>query len=234
VDRGSQVAKALKEIGFEQFYQAEQTGWVLYLEGATDLAILAALAGTLGHPAAEVLERPFVHYVANQPNLVRQHFYGLREAKPDLRGVALFDRLDRPPPDDLGVPALQWRRREIENYIAEREVLLAYARHDLPNDLFGQAEADTRVAAMQAAIDEIAGALRTLRIDPWSADTKASDDFLDRVFERYFERLGLPNLLRKSDYHVLARLMPRDRIDPEITEKLNAIVDVQKQARPRQ
>ena len=32
-DRGAQVLKALKEIGFEDYYQAEQTGWVLYLEG---------------------------------------------------------------------------------------------------------------------------------------------------------------------------------------------------------
>ncbi len=32
-DRGSQVTKALKEIGFEHYYQAEETGWVLYLEG---------------------------------------------------------------------------------------------------------------------------------------------------------------------------------------------------------
>ena len=39
-DRGQQVVKSLKEIGFEQYYQAEQTGWVLYLEGSTDLAIL--------------------------------------------------------------------------------------------------------------------------------------------------------------------------------------------------
>ncbi len=31
-DRKSQVLKALKEIGFGQSYQAEQTGWVLYLE----------------------------------------------------------------------------------------------------------------------------------------------------------------------------------------------------------
>ena len=38
-DRGSQVLKALRDIGFEQYYQAEETGWVLYLENATDLAI---------------------------------------------------------------------------------------------------------------------------------------------------------------------------------------------------
>jgi len=34
-DRGSQVSKSLKSIGFEHYYQAEITGWVLYLEGST-------------------------------------------------------------------------------------------------------------------------------------------------------------------------------------------------------
>ena len=48
-DRGSQVLKALKEIGFEHYYLAEQMGWVLYLEGSTDLAILKAFAETLEH-----------------------------------------------------------------------------------------------------------------------------------------------------------------------------------------
>ena len=43
-DRGSQVLKALKEIGFDQYYQAEQNGWVLYLEGSTDLNILQSFA----------------------------------------------------------------------------------------------------------------------------------------------------------------------------------------------
>lgn len=43
-DRGQQVKKALREIGFDQYYLAEETGWVLYLEGSTDLAILQGLA----------------------------------------------------------------------------------------------------------------------------------------------------------------------------------------------
>ena len=38
--RGSQLLKSLRTIGFEQYYQAQQQGWVLYLEGSTDLAIL--------------------------------------------------------------------------------------------------------------------------------------------------------------------------------------------------
>ena len=65
-NRGSQALKALREIGFDQYYQAEQTGWVLYLEGATDLSILLAFARRLGHERALLaLARPFVHYVGN-------------------------------------------------------------------------------------------------------------------------------------------------------------------------
>ena len=99
-DRGSQVLKALKEIGFEQYIQAEQTGWVLYLEGSTDLAILQALALKLDHPARKWLERPFVYYVGNQPRKAQDHFYGLREAIPNLLGVAIYDRLDKKLPRD--------------------------------------------------------------------------------------------------------------------------------------
>ena len=91
--RGSQVLKALKEIGFEHYIQAEEVGWGLFLEGSTDLAILRALAEKLNHRARGVLERPFVHYVGNQPTKALAHFYGLREAKQDLRGLALYDRV---------------------------------------------------------------------------------------------------------------------------------------------
>ena len=93
-DKGSQVLKALTSIGFDRYYQAEQTGWVLYVEDSTDLSILQAFASILGHEAAQYLERPFVHYVAtNLPQKARDHFYGLREGKQDLVGVAIFDRL---------------------------------------------------------------------------------------------------------------------------------------------
>lgn len=232
-NRGSQVLKALKEIGFEDYYLAERRGWVLYLEGSTDLAILKAFAETLGHEAAKLLERPFVRYVGNQPEEVKKHFWGLREAKPDLVAVALFDRLEHPL-DDLGAEGLMWEKREIENYLCMEDVLFAYARGNERDDLFAVAEAQRRHSAMRDAIDEISQALKTLRMpDPWSDDIKASDDFLDRVFDKFFEILGLPNMLRKTAYHALAHLIPRDSISPEVTEKLNAIVAVAKNAKPR-
>ena len=168
------------------------------------------------------------------PQKARDHFFGLREARQDLLGIALFDHLDRPLQDNPYLKELMWRRREIENYLCREEVLLAYATQDQPDDLFGLAEADRRRQAMQESIDEVAAALKTLRkLEPWSHDLKASDDFLDPLFARYFEKLGLPNLLRKTDYHVLAKLVPAEQIDPEVSEKLDAIVAVASQARPR-
>jgi len=73
-------------------------------------------------------------------------------------------------------------------------------------------------------------ALRDLG-DRWWIDTKASDDFLDRLFDMYFRRLGLPNLMHKTDYHQLARLVPRGQIADEIREKLDTIVAVAELAR---
>src|SRR5205807_1306612 len=100
-------------------------GWVLYLEGSTDLEALRILAEVVDDvPAARALERPFQHYVLNQPDKARAHFFGLREAFPALRGLALFDQSPelrlRP-----GTPLveLQWSRRELENYFCSPELL---------------------------------------------------------------------------------------------------------------
>ena len=68
---------------------------------------------------------------------------------------------------------------------------------------------------------------------PGSADVKASDDFLNPLFDRFFQELGLPNLLRKTNYHALASLVPADKIDPEVTEKLNGILAVAGKAIPK-
>jgi len=233
-DRVTQVLKALRDIGFDEYYQAEQTGWVLYLEGPTDLAVLQAFARTLAHPAQRCLERPFVHYVAtNLPQRARDHFNGLREAKDDLVGIALFDRLDKELQTGTLLTELMWRRREIENYFCKEDVLLAYTR-DVPDDLFGEAERNKRENAMREAIDEVSKALRTLeKPDPWSAEIKASDDFLEPVFRAFFRKLELPLSLRKGDYHLLAGLVPREQINPEVVEKLDAIVTVEQNAKPR-
>src|SRR5271157_200131 len=237
-DRGSQVMKALEEIGFEQYYQAEQTGWVLYLEGSTDLAILKAFADRLGHKKATgCLARPFVHYVGNQPSLVQKHFQGLREAVGQLQAIAIFDQLERPLPNNLGATGLTWRKREIENYFCYPETLEAYAQQSAEaaaaGPLFSAAEAQRRLDAMRESIAELEAALKTLgKGSPWDPNTKVSDDFLAPLFQNYFKRLGIPNLMAKKNFYELASLVPRTKIGPEIRQKLDAIVAVADSAQP--
>jgi energy-coupling factor transporter ATP-binding protein EcfA2 len=234
-DRGAQVLKSLRAIGFDQYYQAEQRGWVLYAEGSTDLAILQSFAKLLDHRAQAVLEQPFVHYVANQPNKARDHFRGLMEAKPDLAGIAIYDSIPQVLDENGPLCELKWRQREIENYLCFPETLLAYAEYvdGEPGPLFEHDLRNRQRSAMQEAIGEVVAALRTLgKPDPFGPEVKASDEFLGPVFQKYFEKLGMRNLMLKTDYHILAHLVPRDRIDPEIGEKLDRIVEIAGRARP--
>ncbi len=227
-DRGSQTLKALREIGFEQYTQAGQTGWVLYLEGSTDLAILQAFAKRLNHrEAMHALERPFVHYIGNQLAKAESNFHGLREALPTLRGIAILDEITRDQPAD-GLACMAWERREIENYLCTQATLEAYAassdRAAAVGPLFEYAEAKKRLDAMRAAIREVSAAMITLgRGSPWDADAKVSDEFLAPLFADYFERLQLPNLMNKSSYHKLVDFVPDQEIDPGIRRVLDAI-----------
>ena len=220
--RGSQVFKALAEIGFENYLQAAQQGWVLYLEGSTDLAILRAFAHQLGHQAESVLERPFVHYVGNQPMQARQHFYGLREACPDLCAFALFDRLNLPDGGSSVLGEYSWQKREIENYLCTKDVLLRWVNDQFP--LFHQ--------KMEEAISEVESARRILgQTSPWDVDTKTSEESLAPFFRTFYEKIGILGQVPKSDYHFLVRYMDTSDVDPEVVAVLDAIVDVASGAR---
>ena len=231
-DRVSQVRKALKDIEFADYAQAEQAGWVLYLEGPTDLAILQAFARRLRHSGAiTALERPFVHYVFNQPEEARKHYHGLREALPNLKGVALFDRLDSARLHDKILRLLTWKRREIENYLCTHATLEGYAISMVNQDvaaagsLFALDEEERLKKAMNEAISEIGNA--------WDTNTKVSDEVLPQLFQAYFRILDLQNLMKKSNFHELVKYVPEEEIAPEITEKLDAIASTAEAALPR-
>lgn len=237
-DRGSQLMKALKEVGWDQFYQAEIKGWVLYLEGSTDLAILQAFARRLQHPAEAVLANAFVHYIcSNQPQKARDHFNALKEAKTDLRGYVLCDRIDKKLQPTEACPERMWQRRELENYLCQPQTLLCYAE----NDGFGQevnlidhAERHRRKEAMAESIrNNLIPAMVENPDHPRWRDFKASDDFLDEVFAGYARNLGISAaLLRKTDYHILAEYVPLELISPEITEVLDEIYAASQRAQP--
>ena len=183
------------------------------------------------------LKRPFVHYVANNASKAFAHYHGLREALPDLRGVALLDEF-RGEQSHPGLQTLAWERREIENYLSSRRTLEAYtestARQDALGPLFEESEVQRRSAAMREAIDEIEGARVSLgKGSPWDSHTKVRDDFLSPLFEAYFKGLDMPNLMRKKSFYELADFVPEDEIPPEVTEKLDAIASADAAATPR-
>ncbi len=149
------IVNALRHYGAEHYIRARQQGYVLYVEGSTDLAILQALATRLNHPAADLWdETANVYYVRdNYPEpdqdselerveggfglIPDRHFFALRPMLPQLTALAILDRngRHRADSDQGGLVTSYWRRYEIENYIVRPDVLRAYTTHayrDLP------------------------------------------------------------------------------------------------------
>ena len=232
------VAKALSEIGHEQYHLAELRGWILYLESKTDLAILKKFAEKMGHDVAEHLKQPFVHLIGgNTPTTtLGKHFDVLLEAKSNLTGILLVDN-DKPLPGENRpqMTVLQWRKREIENYLCSRRALLDFVASGHEPDLWGTAKAERRRAAMEEAIENMRKAAEIRgESPPFSSDIKASDDFLSPLFRNFAKILQLPLELRKADFHKIVDFIPDDDIDPEIREKLDAIHAVAKKAKTPQ
>ena len=162
------IRNSLKHYGAEHYVKARERGYVLYVEGGTDVDMLRALAIRLNHPLAnEWDERINSFYVQNNypdQNLdselerveggfgvtPQKHFDGLRNLLPQLRGLAVLDNDGRSRRDNLEGPlkVTFWKRYEAENYFITPDVLRRYTAMQYPvDDLFAQ---QTRLA-----IDEI-------------------------------------------------------------------------------
>lgn len=216
------LKSALAEIGWEKYYLATLRGHVLYLEGSTDWQMLLALARRLNHPVQGLLPEANVQYVSlNKPAVAFSNFQALKANLPDLRGLALFDRLDTGIAPNAPLSVLQWERREIENYFATPAVLRRYAEGVRP-DLFSE----NRLRIMEEAIEQNI-APRYLRSpeDPWWRNAKLSDDFLDPVLGYYAQQLKLPARLFKSSFYELIPFVEVSELDKEVNEKLTALYD---------
>lgn len=234
--RRSQVKKALESIRMSDYYLAEQKGWMLYLEGSTDLAILRKIAERLDHPAKAALHGsvPVMYLGSNKPQEARDHFQGLREAKPDLVGFALFDKLEKELHSGSQLTERMWLQREIENYLVTPDSLKAFVQLGLrSDDLIEQAEGANRLVVLNTCVEEIVNALKlTNKPDPWGADIKVTDEFLDPLFKLYFERLGIPQQTFKRDYHGLADVVAVARLPEEVIGVLDDLFSIASKARP--
>ncbi|MCY3736251.1 MAG: ATP-binding protein [Gemmatimonadaceae bacterium] len=162
-----EIRNALKHYGADHYVRARQRGYVLYVEGGTDLDNLRALAERLGHRAADAWdERVNAFYVQDNfpgadmdSELERveggfgltpdRHFYALRGMVPGLKGLAILDsdgrmRVDS---DEGGLRTAYWTRYEVENYYVTPRVLLSYAAHHYRDmTLFGGYREETAEA----------------------------------------------------------------------------------------
>ena len=233
-DRSSQVAKALKSIGFEHYLMAEEQRWVLFLEGSTDLAILRAFANLLDHPASEALEKVYAHYIGNSAQKAREHFYGLKEAVPTLQGYLLLDSTDNyTPHENNDLLEHVWEKNEIENYLCNENALIAYAENEARN-IIGELSAHLGRDAMLKAINDVEKALAKLgKPSPWDGRLKVSDDFLEPLFRSFFAELDLPNRMSKSDYHVLVKFVPVSEVDAEVKAVLDEIYEIHSSAQSK-
>lgn len=145
--RRQDIKNSLKHFGAAHYVKARERGYVLYVEGSTDVDLLRAMATHLGHPAAGVWdERINTFYVQNNypqqdadAELARveggfgvtpiQHFQSLRTLVPGLKGLAILDNdgRDRVTLQAGDLTVVHWRRYEVENYVVTPDVLRRYA-----------------------------------------------------------------------------------------------------------
>ncbi|MCC7250229.1 MAG: hypothetical protein IT473_16540, partial [Lysobacter sp.] len=157
--RKQDIRNSLKHFGADHYIKARQRGYVLYVEGGTDVDMLRALAERLDHPVVKAWdERINSFYVQDNYPLQdtntelerveggfgltpREHFNGLRRLLPNLQGLAILDN-DGQARQDFDEGALKvryWRRYETENYFVTPDFLRRYTLAQYPaNDLFSR------------------------------------------------------------------------------------------------
>jgi len=255
------IRNSLKHFGAEHYVKARERGYVLYVEGGTDVDMLRALAEQLKHPVATAWdERINSFYVQNNyPGqdteaelerveggfgvTPRQHFNGLRNLLPQLKGLAILDNdgRNRQSQRDDALQVVYWKRYEAENYFITPELLRRYAKAQYPShDLFAQ--------QIQQAVDEVLNGLVLEQVFDgvradfdawlkanaeiarvlWEAKTERLklSTFAEEFFRRLAAQIGGQMLLRKGEMHRLVAHVSPLSIPAEVNEKLDLLADL--------
>ncbi|AGX87368.1 ATP-dependent nuclease [Candidatus Symbiobacter mobilis] len=159
----SDIRNSLKLFGTAHYVKARERGYVLYVEGSTDVDMLRALAERLNHAAAQFWDECINSFYVqnNYPDqdlnaelerveggfgvTPQQHFNGLRNLLPQLQGLAILDNdgRSRNGRQDGPLQISYWKRYEAENYFITPDVLRNYARtHYADMELFGGFQQD--------------------------------------------------------------------------------------------
>ncbi len=254
------IRNSLKHFGADHYVKARERGYVLYVEGGTDVDMLRALAERIQHPAAKLWdERINSLYVQNNyPDqgldaelerveggfgiTPRDHFNGLRNLLPQLKGLAILDNdgRDRKSTQEGQLIISYWKRYEAENYFITPDVLRSFARmHYADLDLFSgfQDEIESVLDAliMEQVFDNIEADFHTWKQSPvevarllWEAKTERRklSTFAEDFFRRLAQKMGGQLLLKKGELHRLVAYANPQIIPVEVGEKLALLVEL--------
>ncbi len=255
--RKTDIRNSLKHFGAEHYIKARERGYVLYVEGGTDVDMLRALAEQLKHPVAAAWdERINSFYVQNNyPDksleselerveggfgvTPRDHFKGLCNLLPELKGLAILDNdgRDRQGSTEGNLQLTYWKRYEAENYFVTPEVLKRYALAQYAEmELFGghQTEIDEVLNGLllEQVFDGVANDFEAWNQSPpeavrivWEAKTQRVklSTFAEEFFRRLATRVGGSMLLKKGELHRLVAMVGPKIIAVEVKEKLDLL-----------
>ncbi|MDR1888520.1 MAG: ATP-binding protein [Zoogloeaceae bacterium] len=262
------IRNSLKHFGAEHYVKARERGYVLYVEGGTDVDILRALAERLNHPVTQSWdERVNSFYVQNNypeqsldAELERveggfgitpqQHFNGLRNLLPQLKGLAILDNdgRDRKESNEGALKISYWKRYEAENYFIAPEVLKNFVRAQLPNpkqDLFGGFQQEIDAVLDELILDFVFDGIEAdfqlwKQADSgiahvlWEAKTehRKLSVFAEDFFRRLAGKLTGHMLLKKGELHRLVPYVNPQTIPAEVSEKLDLLTHLFSTALP--
>lgn len=266
--RKNDIRNSLRHFGAAHYIKARERGYVLYVEGGTDVDMLRALAERLQHPVARQWdERINSFYVQNNyPDqgldaelerveggfgiTPREHFNGLRNLLPHLKGLGILDNdgRDRRNTREGQLTISYWRRYETENYFITPEVLRSYAQQQFKDmDLFGgfQNEIDEVLDTLikEQIFDGIEADFAVWKQSPpeagrivWEAKTERRklSTFAEEFFRRLAQKFGGPMLLTKGELHRLVAYLNPQSIPAEVNEKLDLLANLFGNAMPQE
>ncbi|MDE0695561.1 MAG: hypothetical protein OXH76_06965 [Boseongicola sp.] len=162
--------------------------------------------------------------------MAEEHFFGLREAFPDLRGVAIFGHLELGVTDNAIRKRMAWSKREFEIRVCTERTPEAFVQvsgqSEASGPRFEQPESERRPMIMGEAVTEVTNDMQMLdKGSSWDADTKVSDDFFAPRFNACYG-ISLANLDGEEAVLRTGPVRSRQEMDLEVHDKLEAFAKV--------
>lgn len=218
--RKAAIGDTLKIFGADTYVKARDRGYILYVEGGSDIDMLRGLAEHLQHPVIKIWDER-VNSVYTQNNYSSQdlqaelerveggygvtpqvHFRGLRNVLPELQGLAILDSDGQQrQAQDLGpLTVLYWERYETENYFVNPDALRRFAKEQLgESTLFAGFQQEIEEVLAEVTQEKVFGGVeadfRTYANSPADAarliwEAKTQNLKLSLLAEEFFRRLA--------------------------------------------